>query len=120
MWLIKCSLDNPDTETIYTVVTQNILDIYKPGAIYTMEQKVPLMGLQTEAVARKIVELFDLPLTWQEYAELAKEQITLLMPKCRIMPGIVSDKALLICRFLFFLFSFFASMKCLNSNRQHH
>jgi len=76
-----------DTETLYTIVTQNILDEYSPGTIYTWDVKVTLMGLQKEAVSRKIVELYNLPLTWQEYAELASEQIEVVMKNCRLMPG---------------------------------
>lgn len=80
-------LDNPDTETLYTVVTQNILNEYSPGKIYTWDVKVTLMGLQKEAVSREIVEIYDLPLTWQEYADLAQAQIEMLMKNCHLMPG---------------------------------
>lgn len=82
-------LDNPDTETLYTVVTQNILDEYSPGKIYTWDVKVTLMGLQKEAVSRKIVELYDVPLTWQEYAELAQAQMEVIMKNCHLMPGMI-------------------------------
>jgi hypothetical protein len=80
-------LELPDTETIYTVVTQNILNEYTPGKIYTWEQKIMLMGLQREAVSREIVKLFDLPLTWEEYADLAQLEIEKLMKNCHLMPG---------------------------------
>lgn len=81
--------NTPDTETLYTVVTQNILNEYSPGTVYTWDVKVTLMGLQKEAVSKKIVEIYDLPLTWQEYAELAQVQIELLMKNCRLMPGMI-------------------------------
>lgn len=94
MWIIfifiiciSLPLKLPDTETLYTVVTQNILDEYAPGKIYTWDVKVTLMGLQKEAVSRKIVELYDIPLTWEEYAELAQVQIEKLMRNCHLMPG---------------------------------
>jgi pseudouridine 5'-phosphatase len=45
------------------------------------------MGLQKEAVSRKIVEIYDLPITWEEYAELAQAQIEVLMKNCQLMPG---------------------------------
>lgn len=77
----------PDTETLYTVVTQKILDEYAPGKIYLWEVKVTLMGLQKEAVSKKIVEIYDLPITWEEYADLAQAQIEVLMKNCRMMPG---------------------------------
>lgn len=76
-----------DTETLYTVVTQNILDKVSPGKIYTWEVKIGLMGLQKEEVSKRIVELYDLPLTWEEYADMAQEQIETLMKNCRLMPG---------------------------------
>lgn len=79
----------PDTETLYTIGTQNILNEYSPGTIYTWDVKVNLMGLQKEAVSRKIVEIYDLPLTWQEYADLAQVQIELLMKNCHLMPGML-------------------------------
>lgn len=80
-------LETPDTETLYTVVTQNILNDYAPGKIYTWDVKVTLMGLQKEDVSRRIVELYDLPLTWEEYADLAQVQIEKLMKNCKLMEG---------------------------------
>lgn len=80
-------LQSPDTETLYIVVTQNILDKYAPGKLYTWDVKVTLMGLQKEAVSKKVVEIYDLPLTWEEYAELAQEQVENLMRNCHLMPG---------------------------------
>jgi pseudouridine 5'-phosphatase len=80
-------LETPDTETLYTVVTQNILNEYAPGKIYTWDVKITLMGLQKEAVSKEIVKLYDLPLTWEEYADLAQLQIEKLMRNCQLMPG---------------------------------
>lgn len=107
----------PDTETLYTVGTQNILNEYSPGTIYTWDVKVNLMGLQKEAVSRKIVEIYDLPLTWQEYADLAQVQIELLMKNCHLMPGMLwtPDKTLLIPIFSFL----FSSFSLFNSNHFH-
>lgn len=93
-----------DTETLYTVVTQEILDEVSPGKIYTWDVKVGLMGLQKEAVSRKIVEIYDLPITWEEYAEKAQERIEIVMRNCSLMPGKVEDRR---TNFLFFLFFFF-------------
>jgi hypothetical protein len=45
------------------------------------------MGLQREKVAEIIVEIYDLPITPEKYAELALEQIELLMGDCHLMPG---------------------------------
>lgn len=107
--LLIPNVHHSDTETLYTVVTQNILDEYSPGTIYTWDVKVTLMGLQKEAVSKKIVEIYSLPLTWQEYADLAQAQIEVLMKNCRLMPGMLStlDPALLIRNFFLFFFLFF-------------
>lgn len=74
---------------LYTVATQNILDKYfqNPRKIYTWDVKVGLMGLQTEQVSRRIVEKYEIPITWEEYAVLAKEQIELLMRNCEKCAG---------------------------------
>lgn len=82
-----------DTETLYTVATQNILNEYSPGKIYTWDVKVGLMGLQREPVSRKIVEIYDLPLTWEEYADLAAAQTDVLMKNCHLMPGMYGTQA---------------------------
>lgn len=45
------------------------------------------MGLQTEEVSRRIVEIYDLPLTWEEYATLAYQEIDILMRNCEKCEG---------------------------------
>lgn len=84
----KCTLHpHLDTETLYTVVTQQILDVVSPGKVFTWEVKVGLMGLQKEDVSKKIVELYDLPVSWEEYADMAMERIEIVMQNCSIMSG---------------------------------
>lgn len=77
--------ESKDTEVLYTQATQKILDPY--GKTYTWDVKVTLMGLQREDVSKKIVEIYDLPITWEEYADLVLEQIQLLMLNCNVCPG---------------------------------
>lgn len=74
-----------DTETL--AITQKILDKYCPGTKYTWDVKVTVMGLQREEVAKKIVKLYKLPLTWQQYADEAQREAMIYMRNCRIMPG---------------------------------
>lgn len=74
-----------DTEILYTLATQNILDPY--GKHYSWDVKVTLMGLQREEVSKKIVELYELPMTWEEYGVLVDEQIELLMRDCKLCAG---------------------------------
>lgn len=45
------------------------------------------MGLTGVEVAKKLIELLDLPLTWEEYFRLAHEQYKTLMPSAQLMPG---------------------------------
>ncbi|GAB0092419.1 pseudouridine-5'-phosphatase [Sergentomyia squamirostris] len=75
-----------DTETLYTKVTQAILDKYGDGQTYTWEMKTSLMGLQREEVAQRLVEHYNLPLTPEEYVELTMDHIKLLMSDCNQMP----------------------------------
>lgn len=74
-----------DTESLYTVATQNILDPY--GKTYTWEVKESLMGMQNYEVACRIVEAYELPITPEEYLELALEQYNILFPNAQLMPG---------------------------------
>ena len=60
---------------------------HNPRKIYTWDVKVGLMGLQTEQVSRKIVDIYEIPITWQEYAALAGEQIKILMKNCEKCVG---------------------------------
>ena len=60
------------------------------------------MGLHREQTAEIIVEAYDLPITPDEYVELALEQIEILMSECHLMPG----KILLITPFLFLNFRY--------------
>ncbi|XP_059622015.1 probable pseudouridine-5'-phosphatase isoform X1 [Phlebotomus argentipes] len=76
-----------DTETLYTKVTQAILDEYGGGQTYTWEVKTSLMGLQREEVAERLVEFYNLPLTPQEYIDLSQEKIRVVMANCNKMPG---------------------------------
>lgn len=66
-----------------------------------------LMGLQKEAVSKRIIEIYDVALTWEEYAELAQAQIEVLMKNCRLMPGkqtFYTTLLILCSSFLFFLY----------------
>ncbi|XP_070508012.1 probable pseudouridine-5'-phosphatase [Chironomus tepperi] len=78
-----------NTESLYTIGTQNVLDKFfqNPRKLYSWDYKVILMGLKTEEVWKKIVEHFDIPVTWQEYEKLAIEQFDVLMKDCVKLPG---------------------------------
>lgn len=78
-----------DTESLYTIGTQNVLDKFfqNPRKLYSWDYKVILMGLKTEEVWKKIVEHFEIPITWQEYEKLAIEQFDVLMKDCEKLDG---------------------------------
>lgn len=47
------------------------------------------MGLTGVEAAKKMVELLDLPITWEDYYALAQEQYKILMPHTKLMPGML-------------------------------
>ncbi|CAG9839273.1 unnamed protein product [Diabrotica balteata] len=74
-----------DTEILYTKATQNILDQY--GKTFTWEVKTQMMGLHGQEMAERIVKIYDLPISAQEYYKQALEQYYIIMPECQLMPG---------------------------------
>lgn len=94
---------NTDTERIYTQVTQNILDEYGNGQRYTYEVKSALMGFQSAAVAERIVEVYNLPVTPNEYTALTRTKEHLdLMGAANVLPGNAISHTNFTNRFLFF------------------
>lgn len=67
------------------MATQNILDNY--GKTYTWEAKSSVMGMQSHEMAERLVSIYELPMTPDEYLALAKEQYDTLMPTAELMPG---------------------------------
>lgn len=77
-----------DTEPIYTEVIQKILNEYGEGQIYTFDVKLTLMGLQSQEVAKRIVEIYKLPIAPEDYTRMTRsEYSTALMAKARLLPG---------------------------------
>ncbi|XP_039502496.1 probable pseudouridine-5'-phosphatase isoform X2 [Drosophila santomea] len=74
-----------DTERLYTVATEMILEPY--GKAYPFEVKEQVMGLQTEPLARFMVEYYDLPMSWEEYARQQRANTEILMRNAELMPG---------------------------------
>lgn len=83
---LSCEFCKLDTETLYSVAAQLILDEF--GHTYTFEVKQQLMGLQTQQVAEFIVKTYDLPISWEEYAKRQLENTRKLMRDAKLMPGI--------------------------------
>ncbi|ALC38555.1 Gs1l [Drosophila busckii] len=74
-----------DTETLYTVAAQQVLDPY--GKTFTFDVKEQIMGLQTQQVAEFMLKEYELPMTWEEYAQQQAENARKLMKDAKLMPG---------------------------------
>ncbi|XP_063922591.1 probable pseudouridine-5'-phosphatase isoform X2 [Zophobas morio] len=74
-----------DTEILYTKAAQNVVSKY--GKSYTQEIKHKTLGFQGADAAKEVVKLLDLPLTWQEYYKLVKQQYPVVMRNANFMPG---------------------------------
>lgn len=57
------------------------------GKQYTWEVKQKLMGRQSEETARIMVSEYDLPITWQEFAEQSKALGQEIMATASLLPG---------------------------------
>lgn len=84
-------------------MTQTILDETNTGRTYTWDVKSSIMGFQRETVAEKIVKIYDIPLTVDEYLDRAQELIELYMSNCKTCPGNYQVQPLLISP-VFFVF----------------
>ncbi|XP_017094969.2 probable pseudouridine-5'-phosphatase isoform X1 [Drosophila bipectinata] len=74
-----------DTESLYTVAMQTILDPF--GKTFTFDVKEQLMGLQTEPVAKFMVKQYDLPIPWEEWVKQQHDNTRKLMRNAKLMPG---------------------------------
>lgn len=77
------------------------------GKTYTWEVKLKLMGMQSEETARTMVSEYDLPITWQEFAEQSKAMAQQTMATAKLMPGKLPRQTVLMV-VVFFFVSFFA------------
>lgn len=69
-------------------MTQKILDEYGNGQIYTYEVKQEVMGLQSHEAVKRIVEVYNLSITPEEYLRLSgSEANKFLMAKAKLLPG---------------------------------
>lgn len=69
-------------------MTQNVLDILTGKTVkHTWENKEKLLGLSADDVAKKIVEIYNLPITWEEYKAMAREEMRIVMRECEVCEG---------------------------------
>lgn len=81
------SLVLPDSEELYAQATRNIVEKY--GKTFDWPTRVTIMGMTGVERSKKLVELLDLPITWEEYYNLALEQHKQLMRNVPLMPGML-------------------------------
>ena len=75
----------PDTEHLYTEVTQSIVDRY--GKTYDWSIKTKAMGRPPLDAAKVVVELLELPLTPMEFHTELYSKLTSKFPDANLMPG---------------------------------
>ena len=83
--LLTTSLQNTDTEHLYTLTTNKIANQY--GKTYTWEIKTRLMGLMGREAAVAITAALDLPMTPEEYMTESQEIMSQLFSDCTVLPG---------------------------------
>ena len=74
-----------DTESLYTLCTQKILDRY--GKTYDWTLKTKAMGRKPLDAARVIVEALELPVTVEEFHTELYSLLNELFPDAEMMPG---------------------------------
>ena len=79
-----------DTEKIYTVVTQSILDRY--GKKFEWSVKSKLMGLPPIESTTVLIESLDLPMTPQEYLAEAQSKLEERFVEADLMLGMIVEK----------------------------
>lgn len=61
--------------------------VSNPPKQHTWEIKESLLGLQADDVAKKVVKTFDLPITWEIYKEMARQEAKILMENSKACEG---------------------------------
>uniref|UniRef100_T1J953 pseudouridine 5'-phosphatase n=1 Tax=Strigamia maritima TaxID=126957 RepID=T1J953_STRMM len=74
-----------DTESLYTIATQNVLDEF--NATFTWDVKVKMMGKTALDAAKVLVDELHLPITPEKFNELAERQYRIIFPTSKLMPG---------------------------------
>jgi pseudouridine-5'-monophosphatase len=77
-----------DTERVYTLVTQGILDRF--GKEFTWDLKAQMMGLKQLDAANLLIDTLKIPMTAQEYLDERNAGHELHFPECKPLPGVLS------------------------------
>ena len=74
-----------DTEALYTEVTQEIVAPY--GKTFDWDVKVKMMGRPPIQSSQILVDELELPITAEEYLQIAAERFAAAFPRANLMPG---------------------------------
>lgn len=77
-----------NTESIYTQMTQQIMQEQGSTEVYSGDFKATLMGGQSMEVATKLVKRYNLSITPEEYVARQKQLAFALMPTAELLPGV--------------------------------
>lgn len=77
-----------DTESIYTQISQRILERHGSTETYSFDFKVTLMGLQTYDVAERFIARYNLPISADDYVRENRELAADMMPTAKLLPGV--------------------------------
>ncbi|SCW04493.1 LAFE_0H14752g1_1 [Lachancea fermentati] len=75
-----------NTEDIYTVVTNEVLAEHGKGPL-TWDVKIQLQGLPGREASKKVIEHFQLPLTYEEFEKINVEKQNHKWATCEFLPG---------------------------------
>lgn len=72
---------------MYTKAAQNVVGKY--GKTYTYDIKQKVLGFTGADAAKQVIQLLDLPLTWQEYYNLVRQEYPIVVCDVQLMPGML-------------------------------
>lgn len=75
-----------NTEDMYTIAVNNILALYGKGTL-KWDLKIQLQGLPGPDASRKVIDYYNLPLTFEEFDKLNRKFEAELWPTSEFMPG---------------------------------
>ncbi|QLG72700.1 hypothetical protein HG535_0D04080 [Zygotorulaspora mrakii] len=77
-----------NTEDIYTLSLNEILATYGKGPL-TWDVKIHLQGLPGEEAGQKVIDTYDLPISYEEYNRLNHDIQARMWGQCKFLPGAV-------------------------------
>lgn len=75
-----------NTEDMYTVAINKVLEAHDKGTM-SWDLKLQLQGLPGPEAGRKVIEYYDLPLSFEEFDALNRKHQAILWPTSKFLPG---------------------------------